>query len=97
MMRHIIHDWDDDKSVRILESIHRAMEGRGRLLVVESVIPPGNEPCFGKLLDLTMLVIPGGRERTDDEYGHLFGEAGFRLARIIPTRADVSVIEGVPE
>jgi len=57
------------------------------------VIPPGNEPFFGKLLDLTMLVIPGGQERTEDEYRSLFGKAGFRLARIVPTEAEVSVMK----
>jgi hypothetical protein len=96
-LRHIIHDWDDDKAARILQNVHQAIDRQGRLLVVESVIPAGNEPFFGKLLDLTMLVIPGGRERTEDEYRTLFGQAGFRLARIIPTNAEVSVIEGIPE
>jgi hypothetical protein len=89
--------WDDDRAIRILENVHRAIDMNGRLLVVESVIPPGNEPFFGKLLDLTMLVIPGGRERTEEEFRHLFGQAGFRLSRIIPTQAEVSVLEGVPE
>jgi ubiquinone/menaquinone biosynthesis C-methylase UbiE len=96
-MRHIIHDWDDEKAGRILENVRRVISEHGRLLVVESVIPPGNEPYFGKLLDVTMLVIPGGQERTEDEYRTLFGKAGFRLARIVPTQAEVSVIEGVPE
>ena len=73
------------------------IDRNGRVLVVESVIPPGNEPFFGKLLDMTMLVIPGGQERTEAEYRSLFGNAGFRLTRIVPTQADVSVIEGVPE
>jgi ubiquinone/menaquinone biosynthesis C-methylase UbiE len=96
-LRHIIHDWDDERAQRILENVRRAMHNNGRLLVVESVIPPGNDPYFGKLLDLTMLVIPGGQERTEDEYRTLFGKAGFRLSRIVPTPAEVSVIEGVPE
>jgi ubiquinone/menaquinone biosynthesis C-methylase UbiE len=96
-MRHIIHDWDDEKALRILENIRRVITEHGRLLVVESVIPPGNDPFFGKLLDVTMLVIPGGQERTEEEYRTLFGKAGFRLSRIVPTQAEVSVIEGVPE
>jgi SAM-dependent methyltransferase len=96
VLRHIIHDWDDEKALRILSSVRRAIKEDGRLLVVESVIPPGNEPFFGKLLDVTMMVIPGGQERTEQEYRDLFGEAGFRLARIVPTVAEVSVIEGVP-
>jgi hypothetical protein len=92
MMRHIIHDWDDEKSVIILKNIHKAMAKDGRLLVVESVI--GNESSFGKLLDLAMLVIPGGAERTEEEYRRLYERAGFRLTRIVATKAEVSVIEG---
>jgi len=94
LMRHIIHDWDDDKAAKILQNVHRAMSKEGRLLVVEGVIPSGNEPCFGKLLDLTMLVIPGGKERTEAEYRKLFEAGGFQLTRIVPTPAEVSVIEG---
>jgi hypothetical protein len=94
LMRHIIHDWDDERSAQIVRNIHRAMSDRGRLLVVEIVIPPGNEPSFGKLLDLTMLVVPGGRERTRQEYAELFTAGGFRLTRVVPTDAEVSVIEG---
>jgi hypothetical protein len=63
--------------------------------VVESVIPPGNEPCFGKWLDLTMLVIPEGKERTEAEYRELFAAAGLRLTRTVPTAAGVDIIEGV--
>jgi hypothetical protein len=66
------------------------------LLVVERVIPPGNEPMFGKLMDLTMLVVHGGRERTEVEFRRLFEAAGFWLTRIVPTASDVSVIEGEP-
>ncbi len=96
VLRHIIHDWDEEKALRILANVRQAISEEGRLLVVESVIPPGNEPFFGKLLDITMLVSPGGQERTADEYGDLFGRAGFRLTRIVPTSTEVSVIEGVP-
>jgi hypothetical protein len=95
LLRHIIHDWDDEKAGLILRSIHRSMPEGGRLLMVESVIPPGNEPSFSKLLDLTMMVIPGGLERTEEEYRKLFEDAGFQLTRILPTSAEVSVIEGV--
>jgi hypothetical protein len=94
LMRHIIHDWDDEKATRILQNVHRAMPTAGRLLIVESVIPPGNDPALGKLLDLHMLVIPGGKERTDHEYRTLFDAGGFRLTRIVPTKSEVSVIEG---
>jgi hypothetical protein len=94
LLRHIIHDWDDEKATTILRNVHRAMSADGKLLVVESVIPPGNEPSFGKLLDLTMLVIPGGQERTEDEYRMLYKSAGFHLTRIVATTTEVSVIEG---
>jgi ubiquinone/menaquinone biosynthesis C-methylase UbiE len=94
-MRHIIHDWDDEKSLTILRNCHRAMPAGGRVLVVESVIPPGNEPFAGKFLDLVMLLIPGGKERTADEYRTLFAQAGFELSKIVPTGSEVSVIEAV--
>lgn len=94
LMRHIIHDWDDEKAQTILKNIHRAIGCDGRLLVVEGVIPPGNEPSFGKLLDLTMLTLPGGKERTESEYRSLLEAGGFALTRIVPTQAEVSVIEG---
>ncbi len=94
-MRHIIHDWEDGKSLTILRNCHRAMPPHGRLIVVESVIPPGNEPFGGKFLDLVMLLIPGGKERTADEYRALFQQAGFELSRIVPTGSEVSVIEAV--
>jgi hypothetical protein len=96
LLRHILHDWDDEKATKILRNIRQAVAPSGKVLVVESVIPPGNTPSFGKLLDLTMLVIPGGRERTEEEYRALFAAGGFRLTRVVPTRAEVSVIEGAP-
>lgn len=95
LLRHIIHDWDDERATLILKNIHAVLPANGRVLVVENVIEPGNAPAFGKLLDLTMLVIPGGKERTAAEYRALYDAAGFRLNRIVPTRADVCVIEGL--
>jgi hypothetical protein len=96
ILKHIIHDWDDERSVTILRNVRKAIDRSGRLLVIEPVIAPGNEPSFGKLLDLEMLVIPGGRERTAEEYRELFAAAGFQLAQIHRTAAPPSVIEGVP-
>lgn len=94
LMRHIIHDWDEEKATTILQNAHRAIRNAGRLLIVESIIPSGNDPAFGKLLDLHMLVVPGGKERTEQEYRTLFEAGGFRLTSIVPTKAEVSVIEG---
>jgi hypothetical protein len=95
LMRHIIHDWDDEKSLVILRNCHAVMSAGSKLLLVESVIPPGNGPFMGKFLDLTMMLIPGGKERTEEEYRQLYERAGFELVRIVPTRCDVSVIEGI--
>ncbi|HVF47297.1 MAG TPA: methyltransferase [Pyrinomonadaceae bacterium] len=95
IMKHIIHDWDDERSIKIMESIHRAMIGDGKLLLVEMVVPEGNEPHPSKMLDLEMLTSPGGLERTPAEYASLFERAGFRLNRIVPTKSPFSLIEGV--
>lgn len=94
-MRHIIHDWNDEKSLLILQNCHAAMPKNSKLLIVESVIPAGNEPFAGKFLDLVMLMIPGGKERTAEEYQSLFEQAGFELTRIIPTESELSILEGV--
>ena len=94
LLRHILHNWDEEQAVAILRKVRQAMCAGARLLVVEGVIPPGNEPMFGKLMDLTMLVVHGGRERTEDEFRCLFETAGFNLTRVVPTASDVSVIEG---
>lgn len=96
MMRHIIHDWDDEKCVTILKTCRAALAPGGKVLVVESVVPPGNEPGFVKWLDLTMLVIPEGKERTADEYRDLFAAAGLRLNRIVRTAGELDVLEAVP-
>jgi hypothetical protein len=96
MLKHIIHDWDDEPAAAILRCCRKAIAPDGRLLVIEMVIPAGNEPHFGKLLDLEMLAIPGGLERTEQEFRDLFAAAGFELTAVIPTRSPVSVIEGRP-
>jgi hypothetical protein len=96
VLSQILHDWEDEECLTILRHCRAVMPEDGKLLVVELVIPPGNEPSFGKWLDLHMLAIPGGRERTEAEYAALFQEAGFRLTRVIPTPAGPSVVEAAP-
>jgi hypothetical protein len=96
IMKHIIHDWNDERASTILRCCHRQMPAEGKLLVVEMVIPEGNAPSFGKLLDLEMLVLLRSFERTEAEYRELFNQSGFRLTRIVPTKSAYSVIEGVP-
>jgi hypothetical protein len=94
-MQHIIHDWDDEPALKILGHCRQALQGqpKGKLLVVDSVIPEDSSPHFGKLLDLEMLLMPGGRERTEKEFRALFAKAGFEITRVLPTRRSDSVIE----
>jgi hypothetical protein len=93
IMKHIIHDWDDDRSVKILSNIREAMEPGAKVLIVETVVPEGDGPHYSKLLDLEMLASPGGAERTAEEYASLLARAGLRLTRITPTRSPFSIIE----
>ena len=93
MLSHIIHDWSEPQCLTILRHVRKAMKPGGRLLLIEMVLPPGNAPHPGKILDIMMLVGPGGQERTEAEYGDLLGKAGFRLRRVVPTASAVSVVE----
>lgn len=95
IMKHIIHDWDDERALAILKNIKQAMKPGGRVLLVEAIIADGNNQDFGKLLDIEMLVSPGGKERTANEYRELFADAGLKLSRIVPTKSPYSVIEAV--
>ena len=96
LLKHILHDWDDERAIAILRNCHQAMVDNGKILIVEQIIPPGNGPFLGKLYDLHMLVLcPGGRERTAAEFQSLLEVAGFRLTGITSTTSDVSLIEGV--
>jgi hypothetical protein len=96
IMKHIIHDWPDDVCVKILQYCRKGVNPGGKLLVADAVIQPGNDPDFGKILDLEMLVLPGGRERTEQQFRELFSAAGWHLSRVIHTRSPVSIVEGVP-
>ena len=96
MLKNIIHDWNDESAIAILKNCHRAMPDNGKLLLVETVIPSGNEPSVGKFVDIEMLLMTsGGRERTEAEFQNLFRAAGFKLTSITPTQSPLSVIEGV--
>ena len=96
MLKHVLHDWDHDRCVSILGNCRRAIANEGRLLVVEILITPGNEPDYGKYLDLNMLVLTKGRERTEEQYRTLFEAAGFTLSRVVATHSELSIIEGRP-
>lgn len=95
-MKYIIHDWYDPECIKILSQCRKGIRPGGRLLVVDQVVPGRNEPGVSKLMDLEMLVLPGGMERTEKEFRELFAASGFRLERIIPTPGIQCIIEGVP-
>jgi hypothetical protein len=96
LLSHIIHDWNEARCLTILGHCRKAIKPGGRLLIVEMVLPAGDTPHPGKVLDMVMLVFPGGQERTEAEYASLLGKAGFHLSRVVPTASAVSVVEAVP-
>jgi len=96
LFRHIIHDWTDEQCVQILSHCRKVIPQSGRLLVVECVVPPGNEKSISRDFDMTMMTLPGGMERTAAEFRIVFKKAGFELTSITPTSTMVSVIEGKP-
>ena len=96
VMKWIIHDWDDEKSITILRNCRSRMRANGRLILVDCVVPESDEPHFSKFIDLNMLVMTGGKERTAKEFEQLLGAAGFKLLCIIPTELPTSIVEAEP-
>jgi hypothetical protein len=96
VMRFIIHDWDDEKSLVILRNIRNAMPEGATLCILDAVIPEDDEPFDWKFMDLNMLAMVGGKERTATEFRELLAAAGFQLTKIVPTHSPMSVIEAVP-
>lgn len=96
VMKWIIHDWDDERSIKILQNCRAHMGPKARLIIVDCVVPETREPHFSKFIDLNMLVMTGGKERTAKEFEELLGAAGFKLLQIIPTDQPTSIIEGQP-
>ena len=98
IMKHVIHDWDDEKATVILKNVRTALEGKpnGKVLLLEGVIQPGGQPDLMKIIDLEMLLLPGGKERTAEQFAALFAGAGFELVRIVPTQSPLSIIEARP-
>ena len=95
LMSNILHDWSDEQCKIILKNCHKAMKSESKLLVVEMVVPLGNQPSIAKLLDLEMLVTTGGCERTEKEFKTLLESSGFKLSRTIATKESICVIEGI--
>jgi O-methyltransferase domain/Dimerisation domain len=96
LLKWIIHDWEDEESVAILRSIRKAIPAGGVLLVVDRILGGPNDSLETKLADLNMLVLPGGRERSLDEFAALYAEAGFELVGSTRTESPLEVIEGRP-
>ena len=96
LLKFILHDWGDEDCAAVLKNCRRAMAESGRLLVIEILVEPGNTPDYGRYLDLHMLVVAKGRERSEDEYRALFRAGGFALTRVVPTGTDLSILEGWP-
>jgi SAM-dependent methyltransferase len=100
VLKHVIHDWDDERARTILANCRRVIPPNGKLLLIEGVYPPRIDDSLesrgAAANDVNMLVATGGRQRSEDEFRSLYSAAGFRLTRIVPTPARVSVIEGVP-
>ena len=94
IMKRTLHDWNDQQCAKILANCCAAMNEKGRVLVADTVIPPGNGPDRGKLVDMQMLVI-GGRERTKQEFAAVFKDAGLKLTRVVRTKCPLSIVEGV--
>jgi hypothetical protein len=96
-MQHIIHDWDDEHCLKILNNVRQALAGRknGKLIVSDAVLPEDSSPHPAKFLDLMMMVFPGGRERTEAQFRDLFARGGFTITKIVPTAAPESVVEAV--
>jgi len=95
-LKDILHDWDDEKAIAILRNCHRSMSISAKLLLIERIIPPGNDPIIGKLIDITMLVLTGGRERTEAQYNALLEAAGFYVINTFSSNMDTSIIEARP-
>jgi hypothetical protein len=96
ILKSVLHDWNDEECIRILKNCRAAIEPGGRILLVEILVPEEMGADFVMLMDLNMLVMTGGRERTAREYGTLLEAAGFGKARVIPTRSPMSLLEARP-
>jgi hypothetical protein len=96
ILGNVLHDWADEQAVAILRAVRRAAHERTELLVLELILPDGAQPHPAKVLDIVMLCVTGGRERTQGEYTSLLAAGGFRLDRVVPTASPLSVIVGKP-
>jgi hypothetical protein len=95
VLKHIIHDWDDENSLQILRNVRAAINTNGKVSIVEAVVPDDDREHLSKLLDLEMLVSATGRERTESQYAKLLSQSGFRHSRTVGTVGPASIVEAV--
>lgn len=95
LMKHIIHDWNDEQSAAILNNLAKSAKTGAKVLLIEGVVEEGDAPSLSKVMDLNMLVATGGKERTAAEYAELFAQTGFRLVNIHPTASPVQIVEAI--
>lgn len=95
-MKHIVHDWTDEKALVLLRNIREVIPQHGKLLLAEAVLDDSAAPHPGKLLDIEMMAFAGGRERTEEGFRELLAKGGFALTRVIPTKSLLSLLEAVP-
>lgn len=93
MLKSVLHDWDDESSLKILQNVHRVMEKQSRLLIIEAVLDEENQSSFGKMTDILMMAAAGGLERTHKQWQNLLEASGFRIRKIHPTITPHSLIE----
>ena len=96
VVKKVVHDWNDEHAAVILRNCRKAMQPNGKVLLAETLVPPGDEPDLIKSIDVVMLVVTGGLERTEAQYASLFDAAGLRLERVIQTRGPISILEASP-
>ncbi|MGF9753863.1 methyltransferase [Microvirga sp. 0TCS3.31] len=96
VLRRVVHDYADEPALALLTTLRRDMPDGATLLLLESVVHPGGGPDFAKTLDLDMLLLAGGRERTEREYADLLGRSGFEMTRVVPTISPISLVEARP-
>jgi hypothetical protein len=96
LMKNILHEWDDESARRIVESCRRAAAPSSKLLVMEAVVPCLNKPSLTPIIDIAMMVLLTGRERTFEQYRDLLASADFRLERLVATASHIAILEAVP-
>lgn len=93
VLKQILHDWNDEQATTILSNCARSMSPRGRVAIVEMVIPGDGSPTLAQLMDVNMLAILPGRERTQAEYASLLQAVGLRVERLVPTHSPFQILE----